>query len=645
MPIKPVTPLLKLNKASANLANLHMALKAAGFTIAKSEVTKRIAGPSTIDALNAVRALRNIPPSASTTLDNDTADAVNSILNERGLIARQLKFTVSGRVLNKLGEGIGGKTVVAFDVDLKGARIYRNAKTIGEVNASGGMELLEKTVSHPDGSYTITFTREQFAQAEIGLADVVVYVVDEINIKGRSRLTTVNDYTNNRDIRNLDVILLDSIERGLSEYARLMAILDPFVKESGLQLPELSDSTDQIVFLATETNQDRWHTYLAVQSAKLAFADGAARYKFNPELFYGLGRQRIVLSWASLQSLTEEGLVKALKKSIAGNIIGPYDIQGNGIRSFIKNLRDFAAAHSVTAPETADLYKLLGFSTTDITLQKTLAQTYLQFSGEPKEFWNSLREKGISKDLISSLQLTNQLSIITGQHTALIEELLINRGIRQAEDLLALDIPTWTNIIAKTGFPSTVPGNSDPERSTNYILGIQNILNISFATQKIALMLKNNEIPTADAVVRDKVSTFLATAKGFDFNSSRIVDFDPTIKDIAGDKQADVRSHLQLIQRIYLVSPTPDAMRILISRGYTSAFHISSISQNAFIASEADSLGSSDIAFAVYNRARQQVMRAQHTVLKMRDAMDTATPSKIISADQKAAISKLLLNY
>ena len=172
-----------------------------------------------------------------------------------------------------------------------------------------------------------------------------------------------------------------------------------------------------------------------------------------------------------------------------------------------------------------------------------------------------------------------------------------------------------------------------------FITGIQNTLNAAYPTQKIALMINNNQFQFDNVNEKEKVAAFFASVQNFDISSSRITQFKDTIQKVAGDLYDKVLGHLQLMQRIYQVSPTPDVLNTLIKKGYTSAYSISSISQNAFIKKEAADLGGEDIAFSVYNRARYQVMRAQHTLFKLRDTQDRATPSKIISGDQQKAIS------
>jgi hypothetical protein len=567
----------------------------------------------------------------------------------------QTKYKVSGQVFNSNSEPIKDQSVLAADVDLRGASIYKTAGTVKELKANKGFEFLGTAKTNADGYYEIVFTGEMYEHNEIGLADVVAFAVDDDQITARSKLAAEGDYKNN-ELTHWDIRLPNLNKRGVSEYARLMPVLEPFVKQSGLQLNQLGSSPDQVDFLAAETKQNAAHTSLAVLADQLKNdclqENKSVKSRFIikdiqnfSELFYGIGRQNIKLSWSSLVMKNDQDLQAAITKSIDQNIISSQE--SILIEAFLAIVRHVALEKSPGAPETADLFKAIGFTLKDIAQQKTFAQTYFQSGNRPKTFWNNLSQQpGFTSDVIQSLQLTNQLSILTGQHTALMEELQVNQAIKDPSDLLTLTPAKWQSIIQKVGVPNSVPGDTPEIKAANYAAGMQNMLNAAYPTQKIALMIKSNQLQLNDANVKEKVSAFFSTSATFDISSSRLTDpeFDSVLKQVAGNQYGQVQKQIQQMQRIFMVSPTPDVMNTLISKGYRSAHHISSISQNTFISLEANDLGGADVAFSVYNRARHQVMRAHHMRLKLYDTQDKATPSKIITAKQQQAITSYLNN-
>ncbi len=560
-------------------------------------------------------------------------------IRRKKLRTQTKRYKVSGQVLNSDNESIMDQGVLAVDVDLKGAAIYKTVSSVRELKASEGFDILGNTKTNAGGSYEIAFSEQMYKRNERGLADVVTFATEGDKIIARSKLATQKDYTNN-ELTHWNIYLPDASKRGIPEYTGLIQMLGPFVKENGLQLFQLSGSDDQITFLATETEQDQAQTSLAVQADKLR--NDYPRYKFSAELFYGIGRQKIALTWVALLQQSAEQLQIAIEKSITQNIISPQD--RNAVALFIRIVMSVALQHSTSAPETADFYKTIAFSVKDPGLQGAFAQTYLQHSGAPEDFWSALAKKpGFTAKSIQSLQLTNQLSILTGQHIPLIKELQVNRKIKDPSDLLQLSTDDWNRIVSATGVPDSVPGDTPQGKASNYVAGMQAVLNAAYPTQKIALMIDNNQLFFSDANIKEKVSAFLSTAqrKGFDISVSRVSDFDKLIKKVAGELHDQVLQHLQLIQRISQISP-PEVMNTLISKGYTSAYHVASVSQNTFINTEAADLGGADVALAIYNRARHQVMRAQHTLLKLRDTQDKATPTRIINSEQQKAIRDYL---
>jgi hypothetical protein len=550
----------------------------------------------------------------------------------------QNTYTIRGQVTNSLGEAIMGQHVLAADVDLRGAAIYKTVATVGALEANKGFQILGRTETNINGGYEIRFTPESYRRDELGLADVVVFAIEGDNIVARSNLANESNYKGNT-LQNWNVQLPDASKRGVSEYTRLLQVIEPFVRESGLQLADLAASADQISFLASETKQDPQQTSLAVQSAQLV-AD-YPKDKLPAALFYGIGRQHIDLSLSNLLVQGQTALAAAIQESIDGNIIPPQ--KPNDISKFLDSLTTIAVEYSITAAETAPLVAAIGFSIKDPALQKTFIQSYLTFTGQPADFWNGLsKQPGFTAAIITSLQLTNQLSILTGQNTALMEELQVTRGVKDASDLLSLTTADWTTIVTNTGVPASVPGATPADQVSNYITGMQGVLNATYPTQRIDLMIVNNQLPIADANVKEAITAFFSASPDFDISSSRISAFDKSISTVAGKYHDQVVAQLQVMQRIYQVSPTPDVMNTLLQRGYTSAYAIAYISQHSFVQAESAGLGGDDIALSVYNRARNQVARAYYTFLRILDTQDKATPAKIISPAQRAAVSNSL---
>src|SRR5580693_7966721 len=106
----------------------------------------------------------------------------------------QKKYKVSGHVFNSGGELIAGQEVIGADVDLRGAAIYKTVASLEALKANEGFDLLGTAKTDDNGYYQIVFTPVMYQRNEIGLADVIVFAVDNDKFTGRSKLASQGDY-------------------------------------------------------------------------------------------------------------------------------------------------------------------------------------------------------------------------------------------------------------------------------------------------------------------------------------------------------------------------------------------------------------------------------------------------------------------
>ncbi len=643
--MQPIIAPIKLKEQSANAANLQAALTAMGYKLNTGEVNKQTAGDTTIKAVRNIQLKNKLHFDDTLLVDQTTADLLNRMLKDKGLLTEDKKYSVSGKVLNSAGEGLGGKPVLAYDVDLKGARIYKTAKTTDELKSSGGMELLGKAVSQPDGSYTITFSADQFSHAEQGLADVVVYVVKGRRIIGLSNITTDADYVDGLSIENLNVVLSGSTERGISEFTLLLKQVNAFLGISNVKMQDIYDSPDQVSFLASEIKQDRNKIQLLVQAAQMAGSFPGDQ--FAHELLYGLGRESILLSFDSIAISPEVKLLNAWQQAIQDNIIDPIDNEITG--TFLTTLHNVATQQVITSANgtAAPLSKALSFATANTNIQAAFVNADRSFNGTPMQFWNEylpqLPEFKAQPEVIQSLQLTNQLIALTGNHLPLVENLQLNRKIQNPSDLLQLSDTDWTGLLKSTGVPDGVPGTTDDEKISNYKGQLQTVLNAAFPTQKIALMVSDNTLKITDPNIKESLTSFFNEVKNFDISSSQIKDFETQLTRIAGSNLQACKDQLATLQRIYQVSPVPETMPVLLGLGYDSAYGIANIPQQSFIDMHSQDLGSDDLAMAIHQRASYQAMRLEHVAMTSYEIMNGVIPQAIIQNSQVNTLQQVIL--
>ena len=541
-------------------------------------------------------------------------------------------YKVSGKVLDKLNDPVAGQVLIAFDVDLAGAAYYKTVDSLDVIQQKGGMEKLGEGVSEQSGSYEIIFHDKDFREAEAGLADVIVYAVKENKIIGSSTLASRKNY-DETEIKNWDIILPESAQ-GDTEYSRLMKRVVPFMEKSRLSLFQIADSDDQLGFLSSELEQDRLKISLLAEADKLNHEiEGNTQ---SHELFYGIGRQRIPLDWLVIAVTKIAVLQKAIDDSVKANIISAVQIDISG---FLEKIHDKARVNLLkeNVDKNAGINKLLGITLKDQAHQSEFLKQYINHDGSPQEFWKKLATIPVFNEnpgIIPSLQLSSQLSILTGNHLLLVEELQINRKITEPLKLLDLSKADWKNIIEKTGLPPAVNENEKEDFKEAYINEMQNTLNSSFPTQKIALMVKNKELNHSNENVNAAISAFFEKAPEFDFTSSKVHAFDDKIKEVAPAIKEEVKNHLLSIQRVFQVSPTPETLAKLIKLGLNSAFRIASIPADNFIAAYKDELGE-DVAKDIHAKAGFIAARSHQVLLQLYETSHSLMPAAVMNEEQR----------
>ena len=553
------------------------------------------------------------------------------------------KYSVSGRVLNQFGEGIGSKTVMAYDVDLNGARIYKTAEKVDELNTNGGMQFLGGTTSNADGFYSITFTQDQFSTAEVGLADVVSYVTQPdpdgiMMITGRSAMTKDSDYKNGLSVENLDIVINDSVIRGLSEYDKIISVVNPFMEANQLTLFQIADSPDQIVFLSTELQQDLNTISILVNASSLN-NDMLGNERWQ-EFIYGLGRQSVKLDWSTISRISIETITADILQSVSSNIISagtnPREETKAVVSNFAVELHSFAVQKSLdqSAAKPNGVKNILKVSIKDDTLMHSFYQSYINRKGTPNDFWDSLRKDDTMKDHVDTLLMTNRLSALTGNNANVIQRLISIITDNDITKLLEISNDDWNNSIGND-VPENVSGINDIEKQNNYRKFMQGMLFAAYPNEKVALMIKN-DLTIDDPAVRDLLFQFMTSTK-FDLKLNRLHDkmdpnkdatFQNKLEEISRDRTPDVLNELNKIQRVFQFSPSPELMIKLLDNGIDSATMVSSMPYITF-KSKYQALADEQTLLSIHQRASHIVSMIEYTMLSLNRFAQSAKISAI----------------
>ncbi len=637
---------IALNERSHNVNLLQKALEALGLPVAKREVAQGKAGEDTLKKVRALQARLNVPVDDSVLVDEATSLSITEALKKRGLTAASRSFTVTGTVRLRTGEVKKRQRLLAFDLDLRGVAVYRTLKNLAEIQKNGGFEFLGEAVSDNLGNYRITFYDWQYAQAERKKADVVVYALEGEEIIGRSRMVNSEDYSEKGLVRDLDVIITQEDKR--TEYEILMGKLNAFLKESKTSLGEIAKSRDKLIFTAGELDVDLSRINIAASAELLVKEE---EKQLSHELLYGIGRQNIRLSWAALYKKHEEELRRAIAKSVDERIIRKF--QKGEITAFLQDIQECAVKHMLDDKDTDNkntLNVMLKNALPEEKQRLSFVNALGNFKGSDfRVFWNThLPAQPEFKDnpeLSSGLLLTQQLTLLTGNHQALVSELQVKRGIKSAHQLIDLEKSDWVNIIKKTGLPDFIEGENDEEKTERYAGLMQGLLNAAFPTRVIVKMVEKNELPIEKTRVSKSISTFLSKNEQFDFAGSRIHDFKKEIKEVAGEDFDEVRSELMKIQRVFQVSTSPEAMKMLMENNLHSAYTIANIPRKSFIKTYGNALGGERAAFAIHQRASHISTRAEMGAMHLLEYSHGLLPNSIMDKNEYKRAMEIMKRY
>jgi hypothetical protein len=385
------------------------------------------------------------------------AESLNQLLEELGAFngvppggePESTGFIVRGRVFRPDNSPWAGVSVTAFDKDLRGEQ---------QLNAT-------PTKTDREGKFEVQYTSEQFSAGDSAnpelAADLFFEIRDQERQVEKLRLTRVPSDSEllkpavsigerqvifNARKAELVEIRTDAADgelpRGLSEYELLLAAITSVL--GALTLAELT--SDDVAFLAGETEQDAVHLSFLAEAAKRA-----RQTDLQTEVFYGLFREGLPTELTPLLAEGPDRIREALKVAISDNII-PIAIDAN-LRGIINRFRELIVEQAFQTPEEGrfSLSSLLALSVPDQDRQRAFLKAYYAHEGPIQKFWEvtATSDLGMEKPQIQDLQFNLQLGALTQQHVPLISALRKDARFRSPEDLTLLEKEDWLRVIKR----------------------------------------------------------------------------------------------------------------------------------------------------------------------------------------------------
>ena len=135
--------------------------------------------------------------------------------------------------------------------------------------------------------------------------------------------------------------------------------------------------------------------------------------------------------------------------------------------------------------------------------------------------------------------------------------------------------------------PSAYAGDTVQDRLQAYADDMARKVRLSYPTQVVRLMIEQDEIKLPAG--REATVTLLknATSKGFRLGETPVKAFvrdNPGVRGTLADEDFQkALQQMQMVQRVYQITPSNDAMPVLISLGMTSAYDVMAYSEEQFL--------------------------------------------------------------
>ncbi|SFE35463.1 neuraminidase-like domain-containing protein [Nitrosomonas sp. Nm166] len=462
----------------------------------------------------------------------------------------------------------------------------------------------------------------------------------------------------------LNLVAPGNLQPLAAEYHRLVADLTPHVGQvTALAQAKEDEGRQDLTVLNRATGWDARLIALAAMTERLA---AEVDVKLPQEPLYGLLRVGLPSDKLLLAQVEPDVAVQALTKARDAGIVELTDLQ---IEQFKQHFSNFANTVRLNIPAPGsnstytDLLKASGLSQ---DVQNKFVAIYLSHRGDAIQLWEKARNAGLDETQIGRLQLQGKLAFLAGNSEAMTARLLqkqisdpiqlVERDYHRAETWVTevfeqaeIPIDRLTNLTdadeqkLEKLIPVAYVAEKVDDRLHAYTEDMARKIRLSYPTQVVGRLIESDEkykLPTA----HDSTVTLLKNAviRGFRLGETPIAAFFRANPDITAgmanhDAQA-AQQQLQTLQRVYQITPSDEAMPVLISLNITSAFDVMAYTEAQFITlfnatySEIYNKSAPPGLAALVSRKAKQVSSVTYNLFAIVKKLESDSPVAGISA-------------
>lgn len=516
------------------------------------------------------------------------------------------------------------------------------AEFAGQIRVANGLPakgvtfqlLRERVGGDPEVIATLeTNDSGQFTSGDIAV-DPGATLVARIQGDGADNVA-LTPLTPAQDPSAMRLVLPESHADLASEFSRLTDAVTPTL--GGIPLAEATESSARrdLSVIQRETGWDARLLALSVYSARLsAAADGQPAIGMSDEAIYGLLRSGLPSDRDLLARVSSATVRAALDKSAASGVIS---LDADGRDRQVAAFEAFATAHRLASrpgggvSTLQELLDVSGLSAEggDDSPRKRFEKVVLDTSTD-QPLWTRAVDAGLDDAQITSLKTQARLAFLTTNNVSLMTQVKaeLDDEVSFGQSLTAAgwDTPNkWSTALAALGGADVVPAafKDDDDPVGAYSTELARRVRIAYPTHAVAAMVWRADIaPVGDAETDDRLATVLVRAgeRGLQLGATNLKTFlaehPDVFEDIDDARRGPIESALATLQRVYQLSPSNEAMKVLLDHKLTSAYDIAALTEPIFI-DRYGSLFPSEREARLVFRKSEQVQAVLYTFYSM----------------------------
>jgi peptidoglycan hydrolase-like protein with peptidoglycan-binding domain len=482
----------------------------------------------------------------------------------------------------------------------------------------GAATLVGETATRADGSYRLTYSAVG-ESVNLELRTVLPRKSDNDPPIEVSLTNTVFGVTSG-DVLNL--VAPATVRPLRSEYARLLADAEPHL--GGLRLGAARQTDDQpdLTLLQENTGWDARLVALAASADHVTATTGLA-----PAAAYALLRAGMPADAVGLAGVAAPAVDRALRAAVTAGVV---DLDAAGREAAVASFTAFARTTRLAAvapgalSSQGEMLAAAGLSDAEAARFDEIHASAQRNDGSA-HLWSAAAEAGLPVD---ALRRTGKLGYLTLNNATLTRRLLPDlAGSDLGPALVSRHLhrpQAWVRQLTETAggddetlaalVPPAYAGATTQAKVRAYAEDMARKVRIGYPTNVVATLVAAGQLPLSDADdgVQVGVATFLDRAAGLglslgrDSVSAMLREHgDRLLAGVPADRVEAVTGTVKTLHRIYQITPTDEAMAVLLALGFRSAYDVTAMAPEKFLRRHGERFTDPAQARLVYAKAQQ----------------------------------------